>query len=278
MRWLIAALVLACRTCLAGDASVVAWNLEWFPGGSPSSSPQARTVHMSAAKDALLQISPDIFCAQELRDWDVFAELVSVAPRLKPLVVSAYRDSPRGGSLSIQQVGIAAVFPAVGAWSESFRVSAHTPPRGFSFAALDMGTGKRLLVYSVHLKSNRGEPAEDAAKREDAARQIAAHAAKMEKDYAPVLGSIVCGDFNTDPTDAQFAGESTFMILADAGFRWAWENTPKGERITHPGNGKYPPASFDHFLVKGGIAVESCRPLPVSGVSDHRPVELKISW
>jgi hypothetical protein len=41
----------------AAEAEVVGiatWNLEWFPGGKPTSSEAERVVHMSAAKDALL--------------------------------------------------------------------------------------------------------------------------------------------------------------------------------------------------------------------------------
>ena len=87
---------------------------------------------------------------------------------------------------------------------------------------------------------------------------------------------VIAGDFNTDPTDAQFVHEKTFDIFREAGFSWAWENTPKEERITHPGNGRYPPATFDGFLLKGAKQI-SCEVLPVTlPVSDHNPVLLKI--
>jgi hypothetical protein len=45
---------------------------------------------------------------------------------------------------------------AESAWSESFKRSPVTPPRGFSFVAIRRGK-TMLLVYSVHFKSNRGE-------------------------------------------------------------------------------------------------------------------------
>jgi hypothetical protein len=50
--------------------SVATWNLEWFPGGNPNSSQSERLIHMSAAKDALLDVRSDILCLQEVRDWD----------------------------------------------------------------------------------------------------------------------------------------------------------------------------------------------------------------
>ena len=71
--------------------SIATWNLEWFPGGKPDSSQSERLVHMSAARDALLDIRPDILCLQEVRDWDSVAELVSILPNFQALVVSRFR-------------------------------------------------------------------------------------------------------------------------------------------------------------------------------------------
>jgi hypothetical protein len=64
-----------------------------------------------------------------------------------------------------------------------------------------------LLIYSVHLKSNRGEPQTDMAKREDAARELLAHASEMERLYSKgaKVAIVIAGDFNTDPTDPRFA-------------------------------------------------------------------------
>ena len=38
-----------------------------------------------------------------------------------------------------------------------------TPPRGFAFAAYQIAPRQLLLVYALHLKSNRGEMVEDIA-------------------------------------------------------------------------------------------------------------------
>ena len=48
--------------------------------GKPNSSQSERLVHMSAAKDALLDIRADILCPQEVRDWESVEELVSMLP------------------------------------------------------------------------------------------------------------------------------------------------------------------------------------------------------
>lgn len=277
--WRVAlALLACCQIAAAGSASIVTWNMRWFPGTKPVSTPELRVLQMSHAKEALLQMAPDILCVQEMRNWESFETLTSVLPHLTPLVVSQHPDS-RSGAVSIQQVGIASIFPGVGAWSEVFRPSPDNPPRGFAFVALDVGDGKRLLLYSVHLKSNLGELAENIAAREEAARQIIRHADAMEKAYAPIVATIVAGDFNTDPTDPQFAGDDTFQTFYDAGFKWPWARTPPAERVTHPSEGRYPDATFDGFLIRGDISVVSCKPLLVGEkVSDHRAVEMRIGW
>jgi hypothetical protein len=69
----------------------------------------------------------------------------------------------------------------------------------------------------VHFKSNRGEAASDIANREEAARQLLAHAAEMERAYSrsAKVVTVIAGDFNTDPTDARFASEGTFVLLRE---------------------------------------------------------------
>jgi hypothetical protein len=66
----------------AETVTIATWNLNWFPGGNPTSSEAKRTMHTSAAKDALIDLRADILCFQEVRDWDTVAELVSVLPGL----------------------------------------------------------------------------------------------------------------------------------------------------------------------------------------------------
>jgi endonuclease/exonuclease/phosphatase family metal-dependent hydrolase len=255
---------------------IATWNLEWFPGGKPNSSPTERLIHMSAARDALIDIHPDILCLQEVRDWDSVAELVSILPDFQTLVVSRFREMGSSGPLSIQQLAIAANRPAEAAWSESFKPSPATPPRGFSFAAIRYGK-TLLLVYSVHFKSNRGEVKTNIAKREEAARQLLAHVAEMESAYSESgkIVTVIAGDFNTDPTDARFASEETFSLLREK-FAWAWDFVPLSERVTNPAKGRYPDACFDGFLVRGA-AKPSCKPMPIHGVSDHFPVVLTVA-
>jgi hypothetical protein len=85
-------LVSPCKAPRRRVVSIVTWNLEWFPGGKPTSTEAERLVYMSAAKDVLLDLHADILCLQEARDWDSVAELVSILPGLQPLVVSRFRE------------------------------------------------------------------------------------------------------------------------------------------------------------------------------------------
>jgi hypothetical protein len=166
-----------------------------------------------------------------VRDWDSVAELVSVLPSFGPLIVSRFREFGDSGRVTIQQIAIASRWAAESAWSESFKPSAAAPPRGFSFAAIRRGN-TILLVYSAHFKSNRGDPANDIDKREEAARQLLAHTSEMETLYSKgaKVVIVIAGDFNTDPTDPRFASEQTFALLRKTGFLWAWQNIPLSER------------------------------------------------
>ena len=133
-----------------------------------------------------------------------------------------------------------------------------------------------LLVYSVHFKSNRGELQADIAKREEAARQLLAHAVDMERLYSKdaKVVTIIVGDFNTDPTDPRFASEQTFAILREK-FLWAWEDIPISERVTLPAKGRYPDDSFEGFFVRDAQAL-SCKAVQIDGVSDHFPTVLTV--
>ena len=246
------------------------------PGHSTTQNLGNGMVHMSAAKDALLDIRPDILCLQEVRDWNSVEELVSILPNFQTLVVSRFRDMGSSGPLSIQQLAIASNRPAESAWSEPFKPSPATPPRGFSFAAIRHGK-TLLLIYSVHFKSYRGEATTNIAKREEAARQLLKHVAEMESVYSQKskIVTVIAGDFNTDPTEARFATEETFASLTEK-FVWSWEKVPLSERVTNPAKGRYPDACFDGFLVRGAAKI-SCKAIPIHGVSDHFPVMLTVA-
>ena len=256
---------------------IATWNLEWFPGGKPNSSQAERLVHMSAAKDALIDIRADILCLQEVRDWDSVAELVSILPNFQTLVVSRFREMGSSGPLSIQQTAIASNRPAESAWSESFKPSPVDAAKRLFLCRNPPWQDRCSSSIPCISRATGAMPQRNIAKREEAARQLLTHVAEMERVYSQnaKIVTVIAGDFNTDPTDARFASEETFALLREK-FVWSWEKVPLSERVTNPAKGRYPDACFDGFLVRGAAKL-SCKPIPIQGVSDHFPVVLTVA-
>jgi Endonuclease/Exonuclease/phosphatase family. len=231
---------------------------------------------MSEARDALLNIKPDILCLQEVRDYESVQQLIEVLPRFHVYVVSRFKERI-GDILGIQQTAICGTRHAEAAWSESWQRGKSDPPRGFSFSAIRTSNRNYLLVYSVHFKSNLGSLPDDFAKREDAARQLPAHQSAMENLYSKIgkVSVVVGGDFNTSPDDPRFASEQTFPLLIKT-FLWCWQGVPPASRVTLPSHGRYPDASFDGFFVKN-CSIISSEVVNTGNASDHLAVQMLIS-
>lgn len=130
------------------------------------------------------------------------------------------------------------------------------PTRGAIFARFDLGEGRKLAVYGVHLKSNYGDAPRNRAEREIALAAVAADAAAERMRLAgsgTALSVAVLGDFNTDPDNAEFADDPSLAPLA-GGFRDLWRGRPLEERTTiptrrggEPGT-EFPPACFDRVF------------------------------
>jgi endonuclease/exonuclease/phosphatase family metal-dependent hydrolase len=258
----------------ARDISVVSWNLQWFPGKSPFARAPARSNHLAEAKADLQRLNPDVFVAQEISNVQAFHDLVSVLTGYTVHVVSNF---PRPGGGRSQQVAIASRFPARSAWAAAWQQTTNRPPRGYAFAALDVGD-ELVMVYSLHLKSNRVDPDTTAAmciaKREDAIRQLLDHATKTAKDLAPDgnVGCIVAGDFNTNIDNPELAGERTLQMMEEAGFANAWHGGAQPDRLTWTGSKDFPPCTFDYVFARG-VTIKKIELLDMKDkVSDHRPV------
>jgi hypothetical protein len=72
---------------------------------------------------------------------------------------------------------------------------------GLCICCLSVVAETVLLVYAVHLKSNRGEIHEDMRIREESMRQLISHIRAMKAIYGKIgtLTWLVGGDFNTSP-------------------------------------------------------------------------------
>ena len=269
-------LLLLAGTALSETLTVAEWNLEWFPGRSPTPSVKAQEKQMEAAQNVLKQLNPDIFLAEEIRDWQSFEKLVSVVPKLKVYTVSAFRQ---GDSIGRQQEAIASKLPANSSWSEQWKMSDANPPRGLAFAALTLPDGKLLFVYAVHLKSNGGVRAESLAKREDSAKQLVSHVADMEKIYIgryKVFRVIIGGDFNTNLDNPEWKNEKTIPTLEAAGFWNAWTGVAAENRLTWKSKGMFASTTFDWIMTKGLGKPTARLWKATEDASDHEPVLLKI--
>lgn len=258
--------------------TVMSWNLEWFPGRDPHPNPLTERIQMNSAQSTLKQLNPDVLIGLELRNWKVFNQLVSVIPDMRVHVVSAFRFD-ESGEIQKQQIGIASRLQANSAWFEPWKVTAEKTPRGFSFAALeDPKTKKLLMIYGLHLKSNRngkdggGEKA-NIAMRHESIRQLMEHTAKIETIYKTknIKGWILAGDLNTNDDD-QFKGDQTIDKIKSAGFWDTWEGTPLAKRLTWRGGGPFSGTTFDYiFTKKLGFPKAQVATAP-SIASDHLPV------
>jgi len=262
------------------EIRIVTWNIEWYPGKRRFARGAEMAAHAGVVKQELRQIDPDILLAQEIRDWQSFADLVEEVPGLQPVTVSAFVQEDSGEYWN-QQIAIASKLPVMAAWSESWQEGAIHPRRGFAAAAIRPGPGlELLLVYSLHLKSNRSENEEEAElnfrTREESIRQLLKHVQKMEEEVFPgrIAGVVVGGDFNTNH-DGQF-GDRVVDMMKEAGFHHAWSQTPKSQRLTWRGSDRFDPTTFDHFFLKGLDAPESVMLEVSDEASDHWPVEIRI--
>lgn len=257
---------------------VVTWNLEWFPGKRPTASANEAAAHMKDAKAALLKINPDIFVGVEVRDWDSFHELVSVIPGLTTHVVSSFID-PETGEIRPQQIGIASKLTCRAADWEPWKANVPNNARGFSFTALEQSNGELLMVYGLHLKSNRGEPAEVALMRNDQATQLLSQRPIIEKAFTgkKIAGWIITGDLNTNH-DGQFPLCKVIAQMTAAGFRNSWADVPKKDRLTWESarESKFEPTTFDYFMTLGLGDLTATMLKSPAEVSDHRAILLMV--
>ncbi len=250
---------------------IVAWNLEWFPGHKPEPTPAAEREQMAAAKAAIAELKPDVLLLEEIRDWESAAELCKAVPKMQVHVVSRFQPRP-------QNQVVASKLPADSTWSESWQADAVTPPRGYSFAALELPGPRFVLAYALHLKSNQGELPVNILNRQIATKQLLKHASDMVAIYGKrgPCAVVIGGDLNTSLDDPRFAQEQTLPALKRAGLHWTFEGVPFAKRTTIPASGEFADNCFDHIFTAGlGKPTAFVKSFPA--ISDHNPVVLDVN-
>ncbi|HKP93654.1 MAG TPA: endonuclease/exonuclease/phosphatase family protein [Chthoniobacterales bacterium] len=250
------------------------WNVQWFPGRRPNPSRSEENRQVRAVHADLAPLNSDLVALEEVRDYDHAVLAVKPFARFKVDVISNF--PPREGQKEAQQVAITSRLPCLGAWSELWKpAGVIVPPRGFAFAAYELAPRQLLLVYALHLKSNRGEIREDIRIREESMQQLVSHMKAMNNAYGKLgtLAWIVGGDFNTAPAEPRFAAEKTVPLLLASGFRWCWHGVPFTSRITVPGDARYPAACFDQIFYRGATLRKAGVIATTAASSDHRAIQ-----
>lgn len=250
-------------------ARVMTWNLEWFPGGSPTATKEQADEQFATVQAAVIAAKPDVLILQEVRDEDSVKRLVEPL-HLTVHVVSRFRDQV-GGVIGLQQIAICSRFPAEVVFSEAWKNGWANAPRGFAFARIKIGDFS-VRFYGLHLKSNLGNGSTNTSKREDATEQLLKHESGQEGD-----ASVIAGDFNTSfERDATFH-EKTMGLMKSGGLFWSFEGIPFEERVTVRAKGSYPNACFDHIMTRG-LGKPTGKVLNEAKGSDHLPVIVDIDF
>lgn len=266
------------------------WNVQWFPGKQPDAKETARERHVAAVVPVVRRLDPDVLGLEEVADADAARRITDGLPGgYRVDVVTEFQRET--GEPTRQQTILASRLPLVNGWWERWRPTAEglRPRRGFAFAAYQPTAGQVLLVYALHLKSNRvdepGGAATNAAMRVESVRQLVAHARAMAAAYAKMgaVTVVLGGDLNTSLDDPRFAAEGTLQALLGDGYRWAFRDVPPADRVSLPGGGRYPDTTFDHVFFRsfdpaggptaGGVGLVGAGVEPTGReCSDHRPV------
>jgi endonuclease/exonuclease/phosphatase family metal-dependent hydrolase len=279
--------LLQCTASSSEPLKVMTWNIKWFPGGYQEASKSEKAEHIKSASSILQKAKPDIFLAQEIHDETSFKDLTNQNVDLKPHVVTKFMEFD-GKKPAPQQCAIASKLELHSGWQESFKPVRHLPSlqRGFAFAALKHPDGGLMMVYCIHLRSNRGSETPDGAKniaatRTESVRQIIAHKNEMTKKFAgeKIIGWVIGGDFNSNH-DGQFTLCTAIQDMVKAGFHNSWKDTPLKDRLTWRNNPRFEdfrPTTFDYIFTQGFAKRQATLIPNVSlKVSDHAPVILEL--
>jgi len=262
----------------AKTIKVVFWNIQWFPGRGPNPTSGQEARQIASVHRDLTKVDTDLIGMEEVRD---FANAGVAIQPLRDFKVDVCASFPSRPDQNIaQQVAITSRLQPMSAWSEFWKTGSRVlPPRGFAFAAYEVAPKQLLLVYALHLKSNRGIARENIAMREESIVQLTAHMRAMKEIYEKLgnLAWVVGGDFNTSPDNPKLADEKTMPQLRGEGFKWIWENVPFKKRYTRFPDRRYPPTCDDHIFYRGLTLKEASVINTSLQSSDHRAIEAKFA-
>ena len=273
-----------------GAVKVASWNMRWFPSGTKDKKPvkEERARNSSAARFIAWQ-NLDVVLLQEMRNAQITSNLVNhAALRDKGFQVNAVSNfrPPFRRAEAYHQNAIISRFPTVDAGFKEWQrrnKGIGAPPRGLLWAVLDVN-GDLVVFITVHLKSNmipgyvedkQAVAASNTAKREESARQLVAFANTFKgKKYGDryVQAIVIGGDFNTDPTQADYRDETTIPTVINGGFADVSKDVAQAKRATMPQTRNHPACCFDYLFHAGRGRLSNPEVLPAQYTSDHQAV------
>ncbi|NDB94720.1 MAG: endonuclease/exonuclease/phosphatase family protein [Verrucomicrobia bacterium] len=271
--------------CSDIPASWLTWNLEWFPGRSPDSDGDLQQGHIRNVRTFLRKIFPDAAIFQEVVSASALSDAAGDYPWRA--VTHFQRAADEDEKLPPQNIALVSRKAWREVWELDFHqlpVNEERPVRGFIGAEFIDPADRRLTVYGVHLKSNRGGREASLKRREKAMEYLRWDWRRRNLD--PLQDAIlIAGDFNCSLKNAEFVKEKTIRGLLKQGWisvthEMPW---PQGATVRENRLAKYPPADFDHILLSPGwiksfgrngedIRVFRDKDIP----SDHFPLWMKV--
>ncbi len=275
------------------DVAFATWNLHWFPSGRANRRMSETTErrHSKAIGEALgrmlesvCQTNGDfVLFLQEVRDEKCCRSLMRYAGREDASIASMSCFTDAAGIALWQQVAVISTLkPVETGFSKWLSKTPEPAPRGYAYAVFDCGADGKVACFSLHLKSNLNLSGSlygqqrNIYLREMASTQILAKIKSLRQTYGDRLKIVVAGDFNTDTDDARFISEATLRSFYGAHFRSCFTGLKPEDRVTHPGTGSYPDATFDYILFFGFGDMPGRYLFPGSPYSDHNFVAVTL--
>lgn len=248
---------------------------------------------IEAMAKALKKLDADVVVFQELENEYVLQAMIDeFLPNAGYRYVAAQRtNSGRGINL-----GVISRYPIEQLRSYRFTKLTHpdAPGREWRFArdvmrvTIDAGLDRPIDVFSIHLKSNRDGPDDPNSRLYRTAEAMALKniiREEVEKDpgYLAVLGGDFNSNYETRPDQPRPWPAIAHLLETEPGepplLTDVHADLSDKDRVTIPGSGRYPPATFDYILATPAMAeryVEGSatviRSSALTSGSDHRPV------
>ncbi len=221
-------------------------------GDGPDRTPERLNRQARGAAALLDRINPDVAVFMEIENGTALQVLNRALK--KPFPVAYITDFHSDADQNSLNIAVLSRFDIhdVREIDFSYLSGAGRPTRGFLSFDVDLGQGRRLLLYAVHLKSNWGKEKKNENQRRYALMFLTAERNRFLRNHPDITWeTLIAGDTNVDPEDPQFEGDTSFEPLQ--GWLDLWRGRPIDERVTCPtryGDPKqvFPPVTFDRFF------------------------------